>query len=83
VGKWGDDGGGHWLVRMEWRPAGWSKCLPLLIFLCTISPEVFFWHRLTRVVPEKGCKTVVVEGWKNVHKTLYEYFRVDITDNLI
>jgi len=22
--KMGDDGGGHWLVRMEWRPAGWS-----------------------------------------------------------
>jgi len=22
--KWGDGGGGHWLVRMEWRPAGWS-----------------------------------------------------------
>jgi len=29
----GDDGGGHWLVRMEWRPAGWPVCLPLLIFL--------------------------------------------------
>jgi len=25
------------LVRMEWRPAGWSVCLPLLIFLCTIK----------------------------------------------
>jgi len=22
--KWGDGGGGHWLVPMEWRPAGWS-----------------------------------------------------------
>jgi len=33
----GDDGGGHWLVRMEWRPAGWSVCLPLLIFPCTIK----------------------------------------------
>ena len=31
------DGGGHWLVRMEWRPVGWSVCLPLLIFLCTIE----------------------------------------------
>ena len=20
--KWGDCGGGHWLVRMEWHPAG-------------------------------------------------------------
>ena len=24
------------------------------------SPEVLFWHRLTRVVPKKGRKTVVV-----------------------
>jgi len=37
VKKWGDDGGGHWLVRMEWRPAGWSMFLPLLIFHCTIK----------------------------------------------
>jgi len=34
--KW-DGGGGHWLVRMEWRPARWSVCLPLLIFPCTIK----------------------------------------------
>jgi len=33
----GDGGGGNWLVRMEWRPAGWSVCLPLLIFPCTIK----------------------------------------------
>jgi len=34
----GDVGGGHWLlIRMEWRPAGWSVCLPLLIFPCTIK----------------------------------------------
>ena len=33
----GDGGGGHWLVRMEWRPAGWSMCLPLLTFPCTIK----------------------------------------------
>ena len=31
----GDGGGGHWLVQMEWRPAGWSVCLPLLISPCT------------------------------------------------
>jgi len=37
--KWGGgDGGGElWLVPMEWRPAGWSVCLPLLIFPCTIK----------------------------------------------
>jgi len=33
----GDGGGGHRLVRMELRPAGWSVCLPLLIFPCTIK----------------------------------------------
>ena len=33
----GDGGGGHWLVWMEWRPAGWSVCLPLLISPCTIK----------------------------------------------
>jgi len=33
----GDGGGGHWLVRMEWCPAGWPLCLPLLIFPCTIK----------------------------------------------
>jgi len=34
---WGDGGSGHWLVRMEWCPAGWSMCLRLLIFPCTIK----------------------------------------------
>jgi len=34
---WGDGGGGHWLVRMEWRPARWSVCLPLLIFPRTMK----------------------------------------------
>ena len=24
-------------MQMEWRPAGWSVCLPLLIFPCTIK----------------------------------------------
>jgi len=33
----GGGGGGHCLVRMEWRPAGWSLCLPLLIFPCTMK----------------------------------------------
>jgi len=35
--KMGDGGGGHWLLRMEWHPAGWSVCLPLLIFPYTIK----------------------------------------------
>jgi len=33
----GDGGGRHWLVWMGWHPAGWSVCLPLLIFPCTIK----------------------------------------------
>jgi len=32
-----EGGGVHWLVRMEWRPVGWSVCLPLLISPCTIK----------------------------------------------
>ena len=35
--KMGDGGGGHWLVRMEWHPAGWSVYLPLLILPWTIK----------------------------------------------
>ena len=35
--KWGDGGDGHCLVWMEWCPARWSVCLPLLIFPCTIK----------------------------------------------
>ena len=35
--KWGDGGDGHWLIRIEWRPARWSVCLPLLVFPCTIK----------------------------------------------
>jgi len=56
--KWEDGGGGHWLVRMEWRPTGWSVCLPLLVFPCTIKSRSSStgspgWSR------KKGCKTVV------------------------
>ena len=57
----GDGGGVHWLVRMEWHPAGWSVCLPLLIFPCTIKARSFSsgtgspgWSR------KKGRKTVVM-----------------------
>ena len=39
--KWGDGGGWHWLVRMELRPAGWSVCLPVLIFPCIIKSRRF------------------------------------------
>jgi len=32
-----DGRGGRWLVLMEWRPARFSMCLPLLISPCTIK----------------------------------------------
>jgi len=35
--KWVDAGGWYCLVRMEWHPAGWLVCLPLLVFSCTIK----------------------------------------------
>ena len=36
--KYGDGGDGHWLlVRMEWLLSGWSVCLPLSVFPCTIK----------------------------------------------
>ena len=57
-----DGGGGQWLVGMELRPAGWSVCLPLLIFPCIISPKVLFWQRLTQVARTKGRKMVVMVG---------------------
>jgi len=37
----GDDGGGHCLVEMEWRPAGGLVCLPLSILPCTIGSRGF------------------------------------------
>jgi len=33
----GNAGGGHCLARIGLHPAGWSVCLPLLIFPCTIK----------------------------------------------
>jgi len=62
--KWGNGGGGHCLVWMEWRPSGWSVCLPLLIFPCTIK------SRSSLLAPahpggpgKKDRKTVVVWWW--------------------
>ena len=62
--KWGDGGGGHWLVRREWHQAGSSVCLPLLIFPWTIKSRSSL---LAPVDPggsrKKGRKTVVVWWW--------------------
>jgi len=60
--KW-DGGGGHWLVQMEWHPAGWSVYLPVNLPLHhkvekfssgTSSPG---WSQ------KKGRKTVFVCVW--------------------
>jgi len=56
----GDGGGGHWLVWMEWCPARWSVCLPLLIFPCTIKSRSSFLALTHPGGPGKrGQKTVV------------------------
>jgi len=56
-----DGGGGHWLVWMEWRPAGWSVCLPLLIFPYTIKSRSFSSGTGSPGYSQKkGCKMVVV-----------------------
>jgi len=49
------------LVRMEWRPAGCSVCMPLLIFPCTIKSRSSLLAPAHPGGPEKkGCKTVVL-----------------------
>jgi len=70
----GDGGGGHWLVQMEWRPAGWWMCLPVLIFPCTIKSRSSLlapshpggpWKR---AVKRLWCGGVVVSsGWDYWH----------------
>jgi len=76
-----DGGGGHWLVQMEWRPAGWSVCLSLLIFPCTIKSEVLFWHRLTWWSRKKGRKTVVVY-WNTYMWTFCSCCVVNVSDTV-
>ena len=56
----GDGGGGHWLVQMEWRPAGWSVCLPLLILPCTIKSRSSL---LSRAHPDGPGKRAVKRLW--------------------
>jgi len=56
---WGDGGGGHWLVRMEWHPAGWSVFLPLLIYPCTAKSRSSLLAPAHPGSPGKGRKTLV------------------------
>jgi len=52
----GDGGGGHWLVLMEWHPAGWSVCLKVQKFSGTGSPG---WSRKKAI--KRGCVSLRVE----------------------
>jgi len=55
--KYGEDGGGgHWLVRMEWHPAGWSVCLHHKVQKFSSGTGSPGWSR------KKGHKVVVVEN---------------------
>jgi len=56
----GDGGGGHWLVWMAWRPAGWSVCLPLLISRCTIKSRSSL---LALVHPSGPGKSAIKQLW--------------------
>jgi len=59
----GNGGGGHWLVRMEWRPAGLSVSLPLLIFPCTIKSRSFLLAPANPGGPGKRAVKMVVVWW--------------------
>ena len=74
VKNMGDDGGGHWLVWMEWHPAGWSVCLPLLIFPCTIKSRSSLLAEAhpggpgKQAVKRLWCGVVASESWsKTMH----------------
>jgi len=77
--KMGDCGGGHWLVQMEWRPAGWSVCLPLLIFPCTIKSRSFLLAPAHPGGPrKKGHKTVWITDHRAHRGTLWTIQNVNL-----
>jgi len=55
--NWGEGGGGHWLVRMEWRPSVWSV---------SASVNLPLHHKLQKFSSGTG-----LAGWsrKKGHKT--------------
>jgi len=64
---WGDGGGWHWLVRLEWRPAGWSMCLLLLISSCTIK------SRSSLLAPDREERAVKwLWSWYLVYFEIYK-----------
>jgi len=57
--KWGW-GGGHWLVRMEWRPDGWSVSAAVNLPLHHNVQKFSAGTGSPRCSRKKGCKMVVV-----------------------
>jgi len=61
---WGNGGGEHCLIQMEWRPAGWSVCLPLLISPRTIKCRSSLLVPSHLAVPGKrAVKRLCCGGW--------------------
>jgi len=67
--KWGNGGGGQWFVRMQWRPAGLSVSMPLLIFPDIIKSRSSLLAPAhpdgpgKRAVKRLWCGVVVSWGW--------------------
>ena len=56
---WGDGGGGHWLVRMQWHPAGWSVSASVNLPLHHKVQKFFSGTGSTGWSRKKGRKMVV------------------------
>jgi len=73
---------------MEWRPAGWSLCLPLLIFPCTIVQKFSSGTGSSRWSWKKGRKTVTMCVWDVIGNDVDDddvigqiMFKMDINGN--
>jgi len=59
--KWGDDGGGHLLVQMEWRLAGWSMSASVNLPLHNKVQKFSSGTGSPRWSRKKGHKTAVMK----------------------
>jgi len=76
--RWGDGGGGHWLVRLEWCPAGLSVYLPLLIFPCTVKS----WGPIHKHCPKiylKTCHKIILWEKLRCHKMILRHILCQFT----
>ena len=53
VKNMGDSGGVHWLVRIEWRPAGWSVCLCVCLCVCVTAISLWMSVCMTCLLTER------------------------------